>query len=44
MESSNNKKSLEQLKNALSKTKNPQIKKGLEHKISMIENNKTIKK
>lgn len=44
MELSNNKKSLEQLKDALSKTENPQVRKGLEHKIAMIENNKKINK
>ena len=44
MELSNNKKSLEQLKDALSKTENPQVRRGLEHKIAMIENNKTINK
>lgn len=44
MESSNDKKSLEQLKKALADTDNPQMKRGLEKRISDLENNKKIKK
>ncbi len=44
MESSNKKMSIEQLKIAHESTENPQMKRGLEKRISDLENNKTVKK